>query len=107
MDEKSLQIEQIKIQITNQSQHKDFLKSLRKSKTNVKDNNNILTTMTTRDLEKSTISINTSRMNTSFMDDFSHGFNTFWNRLLTKFNARAKNNNILDSISSIENPPKK
>lgn len=89
------------------SKQKDFLKNLRKTKTVTIQKDNFFTTMTNRDFEKSSMSINTSRMNTSFMDDFSHGFNTFWNSLLTKFHTKStKNNNILDSISSVEKSKK-
>lgn len=104
VQEKSLQIEQIKIQITNMSQRPDFLKSLRKAKTAAAPKESPFHTMTNREFEKSSMSImNSSRMNTSIMDDFSHGFNTFWNKLLAKFNSRSsKSNNILDSIATSE-----
>ena len=108
VEEKSLQIEQFKIKIQNMSKRKDFFKNPKKSNTMfIHKDNHLTTTMTTRDVEKSMLNVNTSRMNTSFMDDFSHGFNTVWNTLLTKFKSRsAKNNNILDSISSIEKSQK-
>ena len=96
LQEKSVAVEQIKIKITNMSKKKDFFK---KSKTNnvLIRENNLTTATTNRDFEKSMQTINTSRMNSSFMDDFSHGFNSFWNKLLIKVNSRSKNNNILDS----------
>lgn len=104
LEEQSMKIEQIKLKITNMSQKKDFLKNLIKSKTSIQKSQKIRTTtnFTSRD-EISTISINTSRLNVSFVDEFSHGFNTIWNKLVTKFNSRQnKINNVLDSFSSLD-----
>lgn len=106
VEEKTKIIENIKNQVSNMSKKRDFFKRTKKPAATKIQTNTLNSIPTNRDLERSMTSINTSRMNSTFMDDFSQGFNAVWNKLLSKFHSTSKNKNILDSISSIDKPYK-
>lgn len=88
------------------SKKRDFFKRTKKPAATKIQTNNLNSIPTNRDLERSMTSINASRMNSTFMDDFSQGFNAVWNKLLSKFHSTSKNKNILDSISGLDKPYK-
>lgn len=85
------------------SKKRDFFKRSKPSKpsTKLKETSAKLNTLSSsREMDRSMISVNTSHLNSTFMDDFSQGFNSIWNKLLSKFHSKnnIKSNNILDSL---------